>query len=350
MNILIFSGGEGTRLWPISRKAAPKQFEVLKGNTSTLQMAIDRVEPWGMEHIFVSTNANYVDLVKKQVPQFLSDHILSEPSKRDLSAAVGLSLMRLKKQGIGGTIAILWADHFMDRVDVFQEALRKADSLVQKNPNQFVFLAEEPRFANHNLGWIHVGKSVEDDAYEFKGWKYRPELLKCQEMFESGDWMWNPGYFVFDIDFVLGLYKKFLPSMYIALEDMVNDEQKLEHEYENLESISFDNGIVEKVEPSQAVVLKVDLGWSDPGTLYALKEALTKKQDENYAKGNVILHETSDSFILNDEKEKLVATVGLEGMIVVNTKDALLVCHKDKVPEIKELLRKMGGEGLEKYL
>jgi mannose-1-phosphate guanylyltransferase len=169
-------------------------------------------------------------------------------------------------------------------------------------------------------------------------------------MFESGDWMWNPGYFVFDIDFVLGLYKKFLPSMYIALEDMVNDEQKLEHEYENLESISFDNGIVEKVEPSQAVVLKVDLGWSDPGTLYALKEALTKKQDENYAKGNVILHETSDSFILNDEKEKLVATVGLEGMIVVNTKDALLVCHKDKVPEIKELLRKMGGEGLEKYL
>jgi len=350
MNVLIFAGGAGTRLWPLSRSASPKQFEVLKDDKSTLQMAVERVEKFGYENVYISTNDKYIDLVKEQVPEIPEDHIMGEPARRDLAAAVGLALMRLKQQGVTGTVAMLWADHFMDHPDAFVTALDQANVLIQADADRFVFLGEQARFANHNLGWIHLGNNIEQNLYSFKGWKYRPELLMCQEMYESGQWMWNPGYFVYDIDFVLELYKKHQPDMYIALQDMVMGDKDIATEYEKLDAISFDNAIVEKVDTSQAVVLKVDLGWSDPGTLYALKEAMVSEQNKNFEKGNVVDVESSDSFIFNEESDKLVATVGLKGMVVVNTKDATLVCHKDDVPRIKELLAKIKEEGLEKYL
>lgn len=349
MNIIIFAGGAGTRLWPLSRRNSPKQFEILKDDKSTLQMAVERVSAFGMDNIYISTNDSYIPLVKTQIPDLPADHILGEPARRDVAAAVGLSLMRLKKLGVKGTIAVLWADHFMDRPEQFVGALKKAESLIKRNPNRFVFLGEKPRFANHNLGWIKVDGKI-DFEFEFLGWKYRPELADCVKMFESGEWLWNPGYFVFDIDFVLGLYKKFVPEMHIALEEMAGDDDKVKKMYSNLQKISFDNAILESISPEQAVVLKVDLGWSDPGTLYALKEALVSNKKDNYTKGNVITHESSDSFVYNEEAGKIVAGVGLGGMIVVNTRDAILVCQKDKVPEIKSLLKKMENESLEKYL
>lgn len=350
MNILIFAGGTGTRLWPLSRKASPKQFEILKDDKSTLQMAVDRVAEFGIEKIFVSTNDAYLDLVKKQLPQIAQDHILGEPAKRDLAAAIGLALLRLKKQGMSGTVAMLWSDHFMDHPDSFRDVLRQAKQLITEDSNRFIFLGERPRFANHNLGWIHLGEVIEHNLYSFKGWKYRPELKVCEDMFADGAWMWNPGYFVFDIDFVLGLYAVHMSDMYEALRAMVEGKTDVAREYPKLDAVSFDNAIVEKIDPSQAVVLKTDLGWSDPGTLYALKEALVKNEDDNFEKGNVVNLDSRDCFVFNEDPDKLVTTIGLEGMIVVNTTDALLVCHKNEVPRVKELLKKLEEEGKEKYL
>lgn len=313
-------------------------------------MAVERVKEFGMKNLFISTNDEYIPLVNSQIPTLDVSHILGEPARRDVAAAVGLSLMRLKKMGINGTVAVLWADHFMDRPNEFTDALKKGEELIEKNPQRFVFLGEKPRFANHNLGWINVGEKINDNEHKFLGWKYRPELSECEKMFASGEWLWNPGYFIFDIDFVLALYEKYLLAMYSALEEMAIDEGKIKKMYPILEKISFDNAILEKIKPEQAVVLKVDLGWSDPGTLYALKEALVPNVNDNFVKGNVIAQSSADSFIYNDESEKLVTVIGLEGMVVVNTKDAILVCSKEKVPEIKDLLKKMEEEGLEKYL
>ena len=110
MKILIFAGGAGTRLWPISRKSSPKQFEILKGDKSTIAMALDRIKDFGLENVYVSTNDKYVDLVYSHLPELDKNNIMGEPARRDLAAAVGLALMRLKKQGVSGTIAMLWAD------------------------------------------------------------------------------------------------------------------------------------------------------------------------------------------------------------------------------------------------
>ena len=345
MKIVIFAGGAGTRLWPLSRKATPKQFEPFFEGKSTLQLAIDRVRGFGLENIYISTNHAYVDIVAKQVPGLDPSHIFSEPAKRDLAAAIGLTLVRMKQQGVEGSIAMLWSDHLMDRPDVFVDALKRADALIAQDPDRFVFIGEQPRYANQNLGWIHVGDELEPGVRAFQGWKYRPELDRCKEMYLSGDWLWNPGYFIYDIDFVLEQYKAHQPEMLAALEGMVNDEKKLSQAYSELPSMSFDNAIVEKVDASQAVVLPVHMGWSDPGTFYAMKEALVESEEQNVEHGAVIAHETRDSFIYNEVDHQLVTTVGLDGIVVVNTPDSILVCHKDHVPKIKELLKRVEEGG-----
>ena len=350
MNFLIFAGGAGTRLWPLSRSRSPKQFEKLKDDTSTLQMALERIAPLGLENVYLSTNQRYTGVVKEQVPQIDSDHIMSEPARRDLAAAVLLGLLRLKHAGISGTVALLWADHFMERPDAFRSALLRAEELIKENKERFIFLAEKPRFPNHNLGWIQVGKEIGEGVFAFEGWKYRPDVIECEEMFDSGLWQWNPGYFVADIDFVLGLYQKHQKELYDAVSAMVEGKRDLETEYGTIAVLSFDNAIIEKIDASQAIVLPVDLGWSDPGTLYALKEALQNAPEHTVTIGNTYELGSTDSFIFNEEPDKLVAAIGLNGMVVVNTKDALLVVHKDRVPEIKTLLSHLEKEGKEKYL
>ena len=337
-------------MWPISRKNSPKQFGFLVGDKSTLQMAVDRVRSFGIENVYISTNENYADIIKTQIPELPEKNILLEPVRRDLAAAVGLSLLRVKESGYDGTIAILWADHLMKNEDKFVEALNKGEGLIAENSNRFVFLGEKPRFANHNLGWIRLGNKKESNEFEFLEWKYRPELEDCEKMFESGEWVWNPGYFIFNIDFVLDLYKELMPYMYDDLKKMSGDYGKIKELYHTLEAISFDDAILEKIDKTQATVLKVDLEWSDPGTLYALKEAIEPDKHKNCEQGLVLSHNTTDSFICNEDRDKLIAVIGLEGMMVVNTKEALLVCHKDDVPEVKELLKKVEDKGLSKFL
>ena len=350
MNIIIFAGGAGTRLWPLSRRNSPKQFAKLRGEQSTLQLAVERVRSFGLEHVYISTNADYVSIVREQVPDIPSENILSEPARRDLAAAVGLTLMRMKSRGVTGTVAVIWSDHFMEHPDRFQDALRQGEVLLQEQSDRLVFLGEEPRWPNHNLGWIHTGSLVGDNRYEFLGWKYRPELPLCEKMFASGTWMWNPGYFIFDLDFMLTLYQKFLPEMMSAFVAMGDDDTTIAAQYASLPSLHFDNAIIEKVDPHQAVVMKVNLGWSDPGTLYALKEALEPDKEKNYEKGRVMTYESKDCLVYNEETGKLVTTIGLDGMVVVNTPDALLVCPKNRVPDVKALLKKMEENNLENYL
>jgi mannose-1-phosphate guanylyltransferase len=351
MNCIIFAGGIGSRLWPLSRRATPKQFEPFFEGRSTLQLAIDRIREFGIENVFVSTNANYVSIIKKQIPDLQADNIYSEPAKRDLAAAVCLTLMRLKAQGVTGPVSVLWADHVMQSPDSFRDALRRGEEYVTKNPNKIVFLGEKNRFANHNLGWINVGDSLADGFRSFKGWKYRPDVDACNKMHAGGDWLWNPGYFIFDIEFMLSLFSEHQATMYSAIKDMVESSDKIEIEYEKVESINFDKAILEKLGSDQAVVLPVDLGWSDPGTLYAMKELLAESEEDNVEIGNVITHSTRDSLVYNTVDHQLVTTIGMDGAIVVNTKDSILVCGKNTDhKDVRLLLEEIESKGLKENL
>jgi mannose-1-phosphate guanylyltransferase len=343
MKCIIFAGGTGTRLWPISRKRLPKQFKKMFNGKSTLQMAVERIETaFGIANIYISTNEEYVPLVTEQLPHLPRDHVVGEPEKRNVGPAVGYNLIRLRKGGYTGPAAILWADHLVANPDTFVDVLKKGETLVRKNPHQLVFIGETPRYPENNVGWIHVGK--EKNIYTFKEWCYKPSREKCITMYQSGEWYWNPGYFVVDVDFMLSLYKTYTPHLYqqlVHIEKALNtpEEKKIiDRVYPTLEFIHFDR-IIEKIPPDLAVVLPADLGWSDPGSFYALKKAIDAS-DANVTKGVTIEVDTTDSLIINEEK-KLVATIGLDGMIVVNTADALLVVHKSDAARVTELVEKL---------
>jgi len=355
MKIIIFAGGAGTRLWPLSRQNSPKQFEKFFDGKSTFQLAIERVLPIvGAKNIYISTNNKYSQILQEQAPKIPKQNYIFEPAKRDLAPAIGRSFMKLKSDGYTGSIAIIWSDHLMERLEEFQRALKTGDELINQNPNQFIFLGEKPRFANQNLGWITTGDKIGNknkfDILEYKSWSYRPELSKCKKMFTEQTALWNPGYFVTSVEFVLNQYQKYMPEMYSQLLKIQNHPETLNDIYPTLESISFDDAILVNTKPDQAQVLKLNMGWNDPGTLYALKTALAKNTKSNATKGTVQTIDTTDSLILNYEKDKVVSAIGLDGFIVINMDDALIVVHKDRVPDVKKMVGQLKDERLGKFV
>lgn len=355
MKVIIFAGGHGLRMWPISRKNSPKQFEQMFDGKSTLQLMVERVKSvCKAEDIYISTNRNYEEIIKRQIPDLPAQNIIYEPSKRDLAPAVGLNIFKLQHEGYKEPIAILWSDHLVKKTEEFRNALKFGEKLIQEQPARFVFIGETPRFANNNLGWINIGKKVNNledlDLFSFKGWTYRPGIKLCNQLFRSGNALWNTGYFVTSVDFVVDMYRKHAPEMSRDLEKIVVNPTLIDELYPSLESISFDDAIVVRTPKDKAVVIKVDMGWSDPGSLYALKEALVVNTDDNFVKGRAITLDTRDSMIYNQNDAQFVTAIGLDGFIVVNTGDTILVCHKDRVQDIKKLLKQVEEEGYEEYL
>jgi len=400
MKIIIFAGGIGTRLWPLSRQNSPKQFDKIFNGKSTLELAIDRVAPVvGLKNIFIQTTNEFSAAVKNQLPLLPDSNIFIEPMRRNVGPAVCYAMLKLintkehewehekrecgtggevKKQGMatlppptsplvrGGAldygqsvnndepVALLWADHLMNNVEEFQQALLAGANLIKAKQDRFVFIGEKPRFANNNLGWIKIGDKAGEingkDYFKFLGWKYKPEESECSQMFKQGNYYWNPGYFISSVSFILDQYRKLSPKIYENVKMAIDYPENAEEHYARAEKISFDKAIIEKTDLSNAVVLKTDMSWSDPGTLYALKEALAKSKESNVIKGNVVELNTKDSLLYNFENKKLLATVGLDGFVVINTKDALIVVPKEDVVNITKLVEKIEERGLDEYL
>jgi len=346
MKLIIFAGGIGTRLWPLSRENSPKQFDKIFNGKSTIQLAVDRIAPvFGMDNIYIQTVKEYKNIIIEQIPEIKDGNIIIEPTRRNLAPAVCLAMVELEKSGYDGPVALLWADHLMERINEFTNALKIGEELILENPNRFIFLGERPRFANNNLGWIKIGQKAgrlnDQDYYNFDGWKYKPEIAKCSQMFSSGEYFWNPGYFITSVKFLIKQYKNLAPEIY---------DKVVSSDYGNAPKIHFDEAIIEKVDLKNAVVLKTDMGWSDPGTLYALKEALQKEPSANVVHGLASLLDTDDCLVYNLEENKLVAGIGLRGMVVVNTPDAIIIVPKDEVVKITKLIEQMKEQGLNKYL
>ena len=192
--------------------------------------------------------------------------------------------------------------------------------------------------------------------YKRKSFTYRPELKKAEEWFKAETHLWNPGYFVSTPNHILSLYEEFQSEMFLQLQkikaalDTDSELEVLQKIYPEMESISFDDAILEGMDDSKALVLEGDYDWADPGTLYALKKYMQENDDDNVSKGLVYNHETRDSLVYNFVKKQVVTTIGLDGFIVVNTPDAILVCPKDRIPDIKKMLKEFDGTELEKFL
>jgi len=351
MKIIIFAGGVGSRLWPLSRKNTPKQFEQILGDKSTLQLAAERLQPdFSWEDLYVSTGAKYADTVAKQLPKMPREHIVGEPAMRDVGPAVGMMASILAKESPTEPMVILWSDHLVRKEEHFRKILLTAGEMISGDPNKIVFVAQTPRFASENLGWIDHGEQIFEKnnigIYSFVNFKYRPDGETAREYFGSGHHTWNLGYFVTTPQFLLEQYKRFAPELYKDLQKIADTwgtdkfDSTLDDIYPHLEKINFDNVVLEKLDPKDAFVISENIEWSDIGAWEALKEALAKSKDENVTKGDVVVEEVKDSLLYNFTNQ-LVVGIDLDDMIVVNTQDVVLVCPKSSVPKIKKFVEKL---------
>lgn len=358
MKIIVFAGGVGTRLWPLSRKNTPKQFEKIVDDKSMLQVSVSKLFPdFGWKDIYISTNKQYEDILKKQFPQIPEENLIFEPAMRDVGPAVGLMVANFIKKYPEEQIAILWGDHLIKKDQQFRDALKVAEKLVEENPQRIVFVGQKPRFASVNLGYIEFGSEVKKmdgiAVHEFKDFKYRPQEETAQKFLTDGKHAWNLGYFVTTPKFLWAQFEKFSPEIFEKLNKISEVVGKEDYDnvvseiYPTIEKISFDNAILEKLDPKEGLVVSLDIGWSDIGAWEALKEALAPLEEDNVTKGNVELIDTQDSLVFNSNGQ-LVVGIDLEGMLVINTVDVLLVCPKTAVPKIKKYVEGLAGTPNEK--
>ncbi|NTU72619.1 mannose-1-phosphate guanylyltransferase [Candidatus Roizmanbacteria bacterium] len=354
MKAVIFAGGVGTRLWPLSRKKSPKQFEKIVGEKSTLQLAVDRLLPeFKPEDIYISTGAAYVELVAHQISYIPADNIIGEPLKRDNGPAVAYVIAYLEKKFPDEPVIILWSDHIVKEEQKFKNILQASEKLIRKDGDKIIFIGQKPRFASENLGWIEVGATeIEENNivfHKFAGFKYKPDKELAQQYFSSNGYCWNLGYFVSTPRFLMGLFKRFTPTIYSLTQNILSHLETAEFEeqfktlYGEMPEINLDNAILEQLDKEYAYVVVEDIGWSDVGAWEALKEALEEKREDNITKGKVLLEDSSDNLVYNYNGKKLIVGVDLNDLLIVNTDDVLLVASKSSVSKIKKLVEKFQG-------
>jgi mannose-1-phosphate guanylyltransferase len=284
-------------------------------------------------------------------------NIIVEPTSRDVGPAVGLVVAQMEKLNPDEPLVLLWgSDHLVKKEALFRKMLRAAEKLILENPNKIVFIGQKPSFANQNLGYIEFGESPEvvDNfpIHSFTGFQYRPPLEKAKEFLNDGRHSWNLGYFVTTPRFLWKLFEEFSPELYQKLKRIQDafgsDEYEavLDEVYPTLEKISFDNAILEKMDPRSGAVISADIGWSDIGAWEALKEALSDTVDANVTKGKILLEDCHDS-ILHNETKQLIVGIDLEGLVVVSMEDVILICPKDSVPKIKKFVQNLDGTSYE---
>lgn len=351
MKAIIFAGGVGTRLWPLSRRKSPKQFEKVIGDKSTLQLAVERLLPdFSWNDMYIATGEQYESIVSEQLPEIPASHIITEPVSRDVGPAVGLVTAVLAKVSPKEPIAIVWSDHLVRKNELFRKILKSSGTMINKRPDKIIFISQKPRFASQNLGWIKFGKTIaksEDvDLHSFEQFHYRPDLATAEKFYKNGNYAWNVGYFVTTPHFLWSLYEKFQPEMFDGLSKIhkaykTKYFKKVVNEiYPHLAKISFDNAILEKIAPTDAYVISENLEWSDVGAWEALKEALQATPDQNVIQGKVLVTDCKDSLIYN-YTDQMVVTIDLNGFLVINTHDVVLICHKNSVPKIKKLVENL---------
>jgi len=358
MKIVVFAGGVGSRLWPLSRKNSPKQFGKIIADRSMLQIAVHKLFPeFAWDDVYISTGAHYKEIIHEQLPLLPLEHVIIEPEMRDVGPAVGLVIARLEKTDPDEPVCLLWgSDHLVKNEELFRNILRTAEKLSKENPEQIFFIGQKPRYANQNVGYIEFGNEVRTEGslpiYEFTGFQYSPPLETAKEFASDGHHAWNLGYFVTTPRFLWKLFEQSAPVLHEKLSKIQNAfgtaeyEQVLSEVYPTLEKINFDNAILEKMDHSYGSVIAADIGWSDIGAWEAMKEALSETVEANVTTGKIILEDSRDSIVHNDT-EQLIVGIDLDGLVVVSTDDVLLVCPKDSVPKIKKFVASLKGTDLE---
>lgn len=357
MKIILFAGGTGKRFWPVSRKDSPKQFLPIVGDKPLLRLRYDiLLKGFDPKDIFVSTGKKYEAEVRQMIPELPEENLILETEMRDTGPAVTLAVSYVSHKFPDEAISVQWTDHLIKDHETFIKTIVESEKVV-KESNKIVFVAVPARFPSPHRGYIKFADEIKKineniSLKEFSKFVEKPTKEVAVEYINSGLYGWNPGYWMFKGSSFLEITKRSHPEFVEVCEEIVNSNFSPESvaKFSSLEKISADYTFAELVKSDEALVLLAEFGWSDVGEWIAFKEALEESSDGNVTKGDVYNYLSKDTLVYNTEEGKMITTIGLEGMVVVNTPDIIAVFHKDDNTKLKEFLKKFEEDGFGKYL
>lgn len=354
MYAAILAGGVGTRLWPRSRIAQPKQFADISGAGRTMiQATADRLAGLvSSERLYVLTGRSYAEITAAQLPDMPAENILVEPSGRNTAPAIGLACIHLRRRDPEGVLAILPADHIITDVSAFQAALLRGAAAAHSG--RLVTLGIEPTFPHTGYGYIKrqgllsPGGAEDLPIYSVERFYEKPDLATAERFLAAGGFYWNGGIFISRVDRMLAEMERQLPELYSCLLEIEaglesgDGEAALQRAWERAPSISIDYGVMEGAE--QVAVVPLRAGWNDVGSWDALEGVLMPDADGNLVTRSDLVAVDSYNNIVYCEN-KLVALVGVDDLVVVDTGDRILIGHRKQMQKVKEVVEQLRRRG-----
>lgn len=342
---LIMAGGRGERFWPRSRKNLPKQFLCLtEDGKSMIQLTVERIRSLvDIEDVYIATNQNYKKLVMEQLPELPEENILCEPVGKNTAPCIGLGAVHIAKKYQDAVMMVLPSDHLIKHNKMFIKTLRDAIEIAEEDTN-LVTLGITPTYPETGYGYIKFdGEAVRGNGYAVEKFVEKPDYQVAREYLNSGEYLWNSGMFVWKVSSILDNMQKFMPDTMEGLNRIkaaIGTEAQqdvLAKEFMEFESESVDYGIMEKAD--HIFIIPGAFGWDDVGSWNAVERIKQTNELGNTVTGNIITIDTKNCII--EGRDKLIATVGLENLVIVDTEDATLICNKNNTGDIKKILENL---------
>ena len=349
LTAFIMAGGSGERFWPLSTKERPKQLLKLISEKSMIRETVDRILPIiPAERIFIGTNSIQEKGIKAELPFLPEENIIIEPLFKDTAAAIGFGAIIINEKYPDAEIIVLASDHLIKNEENFRKRVLTAVEASKKG--DIITLGIKPTKPETGYGYIETKECyIGEPAQVIRFWE-KPSYDRAEEYVEAGNYLWNSGMFIFQIKTILESIENNMPNHWEILLNIKENikkyganqlelSEKITEEFEKFEKISIDFGVMERARNIK--VIPVDFGWNDIGSFPALDEVFEKNENGNIAKdANVVEIDSNNNIVISDKSDKKIATIGINNMIIVNTKDALLVCAKKDAQYIKKVLKK----------
>lgn len=353
---IIMAGGVGARFWPYGTSKLPKQFLPISGSSDTmLQQTVKRLKDTvPLDRVYIITNQQYTGEVKKQIPKIPTGNIIGEPVGRNTAPCIGLAAIILRQFEEQAKMLVLPADHTIENIDEFTKVVNAGLNFIEGN-DSIVTLGIVPTHPETGYGYIQF---IEDayfnvpennvDIYKVKTFAEKPTLDVAKIFLESGDFLWNSGMFIFRADSMLDQMQKLLPDLYHALQKIEKTihgrhyQKTLEQVFAEIKGISIDYGIMEKAK--NVYVIKAKFEWSDLGSWDEVYRLKRKDKNSNVTIGDTFVKDSKNNLIMSSKG--FVGVVGVEDLIIINTKEGLLICKRGRSQEVKDVVDYLKRKGL----
>ncbi len=349
ISAVIMAGGKGERFWPMSRTHRPKQFLPLTQKDATMiQQTVNRILPLvNKEDVLIVTNGLYQTLTLQQLPELKAENILCEPMGRNTAPCIGLAAAILQKRVGDCLMVVLSSDHLIVDEQGFLNVLNTAISVATENEN-IVTIGISPTYPETGFGYIHYdAQNIQNGVYAVEKFVEKPNYETALAYLATGEYLWNSGMFVFKVSTIMEQFKRFMPKLYEGLQRIVQAVDTpdynavLREEFEHFDSVSIDYGVMEHAK--NIYTIPGNFGWDDVGSWTAVGRIHDKDEYDNAIQGDVLALETNGCTIYGGKR--LVTTMGISDLVIVDTEDVLMICNKDQAQQVKVFLEALRNRG-----